>query len=255
MEPERRLTFLVVPESGGKTRSLRISYRRLPWIMAGAGALFFFFVLLVGSWWYLAARTHQAALLEERVAELVAREARVDELARTLTEVEEAYAQIRDLFGAGTLPAAEEIWLPPAAGRPSGSARLTDDEQSLPTSWPLTEGGFVTQTLLEGAGSDHPGIDIAVPSGSYIRAAGSGLVSDAGEDPIYGWYLVLEHGEGYRTRYAHASLILVKTGDVVERNEIVALSGSSGRSSAPHLHFEIFLEGEALDPLTMVTEP
>jgi murein DD-endopeptidase MepM/ murein hydrolase activator NlpD len=47
----------------------------------------------------------------------------------------------------------------------------------------------------------------------------------------------------------------VKTGDVVERNEIVALSGSSGRSSAPHLHFEIFLEGEALDPLTMVTEP
>jgi len=255
METERRLTLLLVPESGGKTRSLRISYRRLPWVV-GAGALVFLLLIaFTGSWWYLAARAHQSALLEEQVAELQAREGRVEELARTLTEVEEAYAGIRALFGAGGVPPAEEIWLPPAVGRPSLVSSLPEAEQSRPTSWPLTEAGFVTQALLEAGGSDHPGIDIAIPSGSYVRAAGSGTVLDAGEDAIYGNYLVLDHGEGYRTRYAHASVLFAEEGDQVERNEIIALSGSSGRSTAPHLHFEIFLDGEPVDPLSMVSQP
>jgi murein DD-endopeptidase MepM/ murein hydrolase activator NlpD len=212
-------------------------------------------VVFIGSWWYLAARAHRSSLLETQVAELLTREARVEELARTLTEVEEAYAGIRALFGANGSPAAEELWLPPAAGRPSGAAQLPEEERSRPTSWPLTEAGFITQALLDGGGSDHPGIDIAIPAGSYVRASGRGTVLDAGEDPIYGHYLVLDHGEGYRTRYAHASVLFAATGELVDRNEIIALSGSSGQSTAPHLHFEIFLEGEPVDPLSMVSQP
>ena len=255
MDSDRLLTFLVVPDSGGRTRSLRIPYRQLPWVV-GAGALVFVLLVgFVGSWWYLAARAHRTALLEAQVTELLAREERVEALAQTLAEVEAAYARIRDMFGAGTAPAAEELWLPPTVGRPSGASNLPEAEQFLPTSWPLTEAGFVTQVLLEGGGTDHPGIDIAIPAGSYVRAAGSGTVADAGEDPIYGSYLVLDHAEGYRTRYAHVSLLLAARGDLVRRNEIIALSGSSGRSTAPHLHFEIFLEGEPVDPLAMVARP
>ena len=99
------------------------------------------------------------------------------------------------------------------------------------------------------------GVDIAVPTDSYIRAAGGGTVVDGGEDPVYGRFVVLDHGEGYSSLYGHASQILVERGQRVRKNEVIALSGSTGRSTAPHLHFEILLNGEAVDPLSMVTQP
>jgi murein DD-endopeptidase MepM/ murein hydrolase activator NlpD len=256
MSEARPLTNLLVSESGSRTRSLRITPVQLRLAVLGAVLAFLLAVLFVGSWWYLAAKARHAHLLEEEVTVLLAREARIEELVRTMAEVEAGYERIRLLFGGDAAPAGNEIWLPPAAtARPQlGSSPAVADE-ARPTSWPLTERGFVTQTLLEDGGSDHPGIDIAVPSGSYIRAAGSGVVVEAGEDPIYGNYLVLDHGGGYRSLYAHASLLTVARGDSVRRNEVVALSGSTGRSTAPHLHFEILLDGEPIDPLTMVSPP
>lgn len=130
-----------------------------------------------------------------------------------------------------------------------------DPQGSLPISWPLTDPGFVTQSLLEGAEGEHPGLDIAVPSGSYIRAAGAGLVSDTGQDPVYGNFVTIDHGEGYLTLYAHASEIFVEEGRRVRRNEVIALTGNTGRSTAPHLHFEIRLNGDTVDPLTLVDPP
>ena len=173
-------------------------------------------------------------------------------LAATLEEVEARYGQLRGLFGSGT-GLESEVWLPPAAGR-SGSA--ADEDDPTPSSWPLTQRGFVTQPLLEGAeAGGHPGLDIAVPADSYIRASAAGRVVESGDDPVYGRYIVLDHGNGYRTRYAHASLLLVEEGAAVRRHEVIALSGNTGRSTAPHLHFEILLDGVAVDPLSLVRQP
>ena len=119
----------------------------------------------------------------------------------------------------------------------------------------LTQAGFVTQDLLEGADGEHPGLDIAVPSHSYIRAAGAGSVADTGDDPVYGRFVTVDHGDGYLTLYAHASEILVEAGQRVRRNEVIALTGNTGRSTAPHLHFEIRLNGDTVDPMTMVEPP
>ena len=113
----------------------------------------------------------------------------------------------------------------------------------------------MTQNLLEGGDGEHPGLDIAVPSQSYIRAAGAGTIEEAGTDPVYGNFVTVDHGEGYLTLYAHASEILVQAGQRVRRNEVIALTGSTGRSTAPHLHFEIRLDGETVDPLTLVDPP
>ena len=93
------------------------------------------------------------------------------------------------------------------------------------------------------------------PTDSYVRAAGGGTVVDLGDDPVYGYFVVLDHGEGYTTIYGHTALLLVERGQRVRRNEVIALSGSTGRSTAPHLHLEILLNGEAVDPLTMVQQP
>jgi murein DD-endopeptidase MepM/ murein hydrolase activator NlpD len=98
-------------------------------------------------------------------------------------------------------------------------------------------------------------MDIAVATDSYIRASGAGQVLRTGVDPIYGRFVVLDHGQGYQTVYAHASMILVNRGQTVRRGEVIGLTGSSGRSTAPHLHFEVLLDGLPVDPLTLVEQP
>jgi murein DD-endopeptidase MepM/ murein hydrolase activator NlpD len=125
---------------------------------------------------------------------------------------------------------------------------------SEPVKWPLDVPGFVTRgDVLPGDSAEtHPGIDIAVPLGSPVRAAGGGVVEKAGTDSAYGLFVLLQHPGSYESMYGHASRLLVREGDSVQAGQVIALSGSSGRSTAPHLHFEIRLEGKSLDPLTMV---
>ena len=114
----------------------------------------------------------------------------------------------------------------------------------------------MTQGRFDDVGGVHPGVDIAIPTGSYIRAAGAGRVVEVGEDdPTFGKYVRIDHENGYETLYAHASDISVELGEEVRKNEVIALSGSTGESTAPHLHFEIWFEGETVDPLELVEEP
>ena len=76
-----------------------------------------------------------------------------------------------------------------------------------------------------------------------------------GEDPIYGIYVRIDHGNGYESLYAHASVASVEVGELVRKNEVIGFTGSTGRSTAPHLHFEIVFEGKAVDPLELVRQP
>ena len=250
---DERTTLIVVPGDGTESRTYRLplphggpGLRRALWTL---GTLLTLFVV---SWAYFAWRTVEARRLEARVADLERDRAAMQELAAILEEVEARYAQLRLLFGSGS-GLESEAWLPPPTGRSGADADLDDPT---PTSWPLTLRGFVTQPLLEGAeAAGHPGLDIAVPADSYIRASAPGSVIESGDDPVYGRYIVLDHGNGYRTRYAHANLLLVEQGATVRRHEVIALSGSTGRSTAPHLHFEILLDGVAVDPLSLVRQP
>jgi len=149
------------------------------------------------------------------------------------------------------------IWLPLAGGSASDgeSGGMGASGATIPNVWPLSEKGLITQGLLQGVEGDHPGLDIAVQTDSYIRAAGGGKVVEVGTDEVYGLFVVIDHGEGYSTVYAHTSAQMVEQGQQVREREVIALSGSSGQSTAPHLHFEILLNGSAVDPLTMVEQP
>lgn len=249
----RYLTVMLVPDRGQESRNYRLSYTLLR-VLAGVAALVALALTLVaGSWWYLAARAARATQLEEQVQALEAERDRIQDLAAKLEELERQYSKVRGLFGASSPDAPSDVWLPPSTpGRRTPPPRNTATA-SVPNSWPLTERGFVTQGLLDTG--DHPGVDIAVPTDSYVRASGAGTVVDVGEDAVYGRFVVLDHGEGYTSIYGHASLALVTRGQRVRRNEVIALSGSTGRSTAPHLHFEILLNGEAVDPLTLVHQP
>lgn len=194
----------------------------------------------------VAVTTHRLDILSDSLA--VQAEG-IQALSTHIDTVEARYLRIAELFGARPT-ALSDLWLPPV-GNEGNSGRTVADE-TRPTSWPLTERGFVTQPLIEGMVGEHPGLDIAIPTGSYIRAAGGAVVAEAGEDPLYGRFVRLDHGDGYGSLYAHASVTFVAAGDLVRQNEVIALSGSTGRSTAPHLHFEILRNNEPVDPLTIL---
>ena len=99
----------------------------------------------------------------------------------------------------------------------------------------------------------HKGIDIAAPRGTPIGAAAAGKVVFAGRQGGYGNTVVIEHPDGRRTRYAHADRLFVQTGDNVNTGQAVATVGSTGRSTGPHLHFEVTENGHHLNPLDVLT--
>lgn len=99
-----------------------------------------------------------------------------------------------------------------------------------------------------GQNAFHEGLDFPAEVGTPIYAAAGGIVSTAEESAGYGKLVKIEHGAGLETRYAHNSKILVKAGERVEKGQIIAEMGSTGRSTGPHLHYEIRLNGNALDP-------
>ena len=94
----------------------------------------------------------------------------------------------------------------------------------------------------------HAGLDFAAVAGTPITAAAGGKVVFAGFRSDFGWMVEIEHGNGLTTRYAHASKLLVQQGAVVTPGERIAAVGSTGRSTGPHLHFEVLRRGGALDP-------
>lgn len=98
----------------------------------------------------------------------------------------------------------------------------------------------------------HNGVDFAGKDGSEIVAVASGVVTWASSRHGYGQLVEISHGNGYKTRYGHCKDILAKAGDVVKKGQIVALMGSSGRSTGPHVHFEVFKNGRTVDPSTYI---
>lgn len=110
--------------------------------------------------------------------------------------------------------------------------------------WPTY--GPITQYFK---GSAHTGVDIGGKTGQAIRAADSGYVSFAGYQGGYGKFVIVNHGNGIVTRYAHCSSINVSTGQKVGKGETIAALGSTGRSSGPHLHFEVLVNGSFTNPL------
>jgi murein DD-endopeptidase MepM/ murein hydrolase activator NlpD len=94
----------------------------------------------------------------------------------------------------------------------------------------------------------HTGLDFSADVGMPIYAAAGGVVLSTDFHPQYGQLLELDHGNGLITRYAHTSRILVRVGDLVKRGQQIALVGNTGRSTGPHLHFEVVVSGVPHDP-------
>lgn len=116
--------------------------------------------------------------------------------------------------------------------------------------WPLSGGYTLTSEFGGRWGRMHEGIDLGVAEGSDVMAADGGTVTFAGYSGGYGYLVVIDHQNGMETRYGHNSQLLVSTGDKVFQGQHISESGNTGRSTGPHLHFEIRVNGTAVDPLS-----
>ena len=112
--------------------------------------------------------------------------------------------------------------------------------------WPVR--GRISSTFGPRWGRMHNGLDLAVPTGTQVKAAADGRVSFAGWNGGYGILVIIDHGNGIETRYAHNSRLNVKVGQKVERGQVIAFSGNTGVSTGPHVHFEIRQRNNPVNP-------
>jgi murein DD-endopeptidase MepM/ murein hydrolase activator NlpD len=127
-----------------------------------------------------------------------------------------------------------------------------------PTGWPVRKGWISSRygersDPFTGERVQHRGLDFAGTRGTQVLSVASGVVIRAARNSSYGNMVEIDHGNGYRTRYAHNDNLLVKPGEHVTAGQTIALMGSTGRSSAPHVHFEVLKEGHTVNPASFVS--
>lgn len=185
--------------------------------------------------------------IHEHTAEVEALEAANAELRAIMDAREERFRaealerqRIREVCAAGEQPV-------DANSDEASCENLDEPPPPSSVRWPSA--GRLSSTYGERWGRMHEGIDMAAPAGDPVVAAEAGEVYFAARLGGYGNTVLIDHGGGMHTLYAHQSELHVSEGDLVERGEVIGLIGSTGRSTGPHLHFEIQLDGEPVDPM------
>lgn len=223
----------------------------------------------------------QVGALAERAGQISARLVRLDALGERLTEVarlnrgEFDFSAPPAMGGPELAPTGEGPRVPTLDSMLDGLAAAVDDRsrqlgaleaqilareltrQILPGGRPLI-GGYVSSRFgdrldpFTGEPGFHAGIDLAGAAGAEVMAVASGVVTFAGPDGGYGQMVEVTHGNGYVTRYAHNENLRVAVGDTVHKGMTIATIGSTGRSTGPHLHFEVLRNGAPVDPLSFL---
>jgi murein DD-endopeptidase MepM/ murein hydrolase activator NlpD len=268
----RGVTVMVHRDGALETRQFRLSAWATRVALVATITLIVTLVLVAVLYGPIVVAAARAPLLAHEVEQLRIENARVNDLARRLDEVEARYSQMRRMLGGNVnLPgtgnnsgahADEGLYVAPpllARAPAPGEASAPSMEPagaSIPHKWPLSVPSYRTRGLAEGdpGTESHAGIDLAVPAGSDVRASGGGRIKQTGTDSSYGLYVLMQHPDGYETMYGHLSRVIAVDGETVRAGQVIALSGNTGRSTAPHLHFEVRLGGRSVDPLTLVKE-
>ncbi|PYV31769.1 MAG: M23 family peptidase [Acidobacteria bacterium] len=136
----------------------------------------------------------------------------------------------------------------------SPSLFAVSDRSSVPSIWPVhgaVSAGFGERIdPLNGEGAFHSGMDIAAPTGTEVMASADGMVLSAGPEAGYGNAILLDHGNGMTTKYGHLSEIDIVVGQEVKRGQIIGAVGSTGRTTGPHLHYEVHIHDAPVNPAT-----
>ena len=249
MKPSR-YTFLIVPDHDGKNRQFSISRNgTLIIIFSIVGIITGMIIAL----FIFGPKAFDHQRMKNRYSEVIEERTEVLELYRDLERMKQMELVVQKALGSylGESESADGKLVETMDDQAIRSGYLDNVPSILPVS------GVVTQNMInnnEGDISKHFGVDIAIPIGEPILASDSGQVVFSGWTPKLGNLVVIYHNNEYFTYYGHNELILVRSYEKVQRGDVIATSGNSGISSGPHLHFEIWKDGEAIDPLLYFPE-
>lgn len=235
-------------ESGLANRTIIFTQRQVRLFRIGAIVLGSLIAFGAVSWFFLASQAARVPYLSRRVTQLQHDVARVDTLQRSLNELASRFQQVQHMMGNSSMTAVGDTSKAKAVGAiaaPVVAAAPVDTVVVRPDEWPLPMAG----TLLP---SDSKALEIAVPLGTEIRAAGAGSVIEVADDSTLGKLIRISHRSGYETVYAGASEVRVSKGQHVAAGSVIALSGDAPGTLEPHLHFEMRRHGVAIDASSVI---
>ena len=267
---QKQLSVLVIPDDGSRTLEFKLYYPVL-WgacvvlvgllVMVCAGIVFF---------WQAQYWEHTARVQKSDNVRLRTEVARVDELAQMVTRMKAWDQQLRSVLSTHVdLPPASydmpvairdemDVRVVTVAGRSRAEPSAGLEMRWVPSIWPVSPSmGWVTRGFEPSHGvfkNRHLGIDIAAAEGAPVQATADGRVVFADTDDVLGHLVAIDHGGTYVTRYGHNSALLVNEGEHVRQGQHISLVGSSGRSSGPHLHYEVIEDGRARDPRDFLSQ-
>jgi len=249
MKPSR-YTFHIIPDHEGTNRRFSFSRNTVIFILSTVITIL---SGLIFSVIFFIPKALDQQRMKIRYDEVIGERTKVLELYRDLERMKQMELVVQKALGADL------------AVSESGEGNLiqtTDDDvinlepfENIPSLMPVK--GYLTQEMYDNQKADirqHYGVDIAVPVGEPVMASAGGQVVFSSWTPELGNLVVIFHGDEYFTYYGHNKLLLVNQYEKVSRGDVIARSGNSGMSSGPHLHFEIWKKGQAVDPLSYFPE-
>ncbi len=258
----KQISLIIAPHDESKTWNFRFSYRLMYTFFVLLLILVAVILVFVFNYGRVLYAAQQASGLRTENTRLELQAAQIDSLKMELVNLHALSIQIKGMLG---VDLSREDSLLVANFSPTGkSPAIPSDEtgegvgmreqqkmlDAMPSLWPVK--GYTTRGFhITGGekGTDyHPGIDIAASRNTPIKAAGEGLIVTSSYDDTYGHVVEIDHGYGIYTLYGHNDRNLVNVGNRVARGDPIAFLGSTGNSSAPHLHFEIRKNGIPVDP-------
>ncbi len=266
----RFASIIIVPPERDQPLNFNLPSWAYYLLLGGLGAAM---VVLIGGvvlTGWLGGRLAHMREVEARNAFLEEEVTRVGELERELGEIDDMRLRVLELVGvdvrdeietrAAVRARAADGYRTLAGVSPAGSVATplisgaNTTRGTMPSLWPV-EGVISNKYRVDGDPSTmHEGIDIAASFRSEVRASGAGMVVFAGRDSVFGQLVVIDHGKSVTSYYGHNSSIEVGQGDRVRRGDTVARVGSTGESSAPHLHFEVRKGGKPINPRSYLVE-
>lgn len=243
----RYLTVIIAPHHKGGQRSYHVSYASLGWLAAVAAVLVLAVTALLFGYGKIFWRAGQYELMRKRHSLMETEFAKLQQIKDELTRMKAEESKVRQMLGVpkqpDTLSTGEVSRLSAAGARDSVQPQPETHDRLMPTLMPTR--GWISS----GLSSLHRGVDIAARLGQPVVAPADGLVEFTGWDNYFGNKVVVRHGDKFTTVYGHCDKTLVRQNQPVRRGQVIALVGTSGKSTGPHLHYEIHLDGKIVDPV------
>jgi murein DD-endopeptidase MepM/ murein hydrolase activator NlpD len=249
--PKRYVNFIIVPEDKSEGIKFRLSTLTIKFILGIVLAISV--VVIIMSIFYVKALSIAVlnSELKKENQRLKEYNSKVVEMKRELEDYRSFFSKVADLAGIdqNLIIKNKERAVQQLVNTPDSTVSYSIGPQEIdtqiidiPSGLPL--GGWISRDFSE----EHKAIDIAVKEGTEVKATAEGIVKYIGWDETFGNLVILKHKENLETYYGHNQKILVKPNQKVKKGEVISLSGSTGKSTAPHLHYEIKKDGKSVNP-------